>query len=392
MPVQLGKHFWPAFSFAQGLRIDYLSPTVYLTDLIIIGILINWLVEKVKSQKSKVKITSKNSKVLILFLCLLVFLLINCLFAQNQGAAFYLLIKIIEFVFLGIYIIQNHYQASRFSLPVSISVIYSSLFAVIQFLKQKSLGGIMYWLGERTFDAGTPGIAKAIINGQLVLRPYATFPHPNALAGFLLVGFILSFPYWWKRNRSFSFLYIILVVSAIFLSFSRSVWLAGILILVWIIGKKVFLSASLIIGLIFIFAFSQLSGSEAIFQRVDLNIAAIKMFQQSPILGVGLNNFIVRLPEFWNDSGQVLWYQAVHNIFLLVLAETGFVGLVLFLWLLFQTLKRIPASHFSLLASLSVILFLGLFDHYWLTLQSTQLLFTIVLGLSWSKPRLTRYN
>ena len=181
MPVQLGKHFWPAFSFVQGLRIDYLSPTVYLTDLIIIGILINWLVEKVKSQKSKVKITSKNSKVLILFLCLLVFLLINCLFAQNQGAAFYLLIKIIEFVFLGIYIIQNHYQASRFSLPVSISVIYSSLFAVIQFLKQKSLGGIMYWLGERTFDAGTPGIAKAIINGQLVLRPYATFPHPNAL-------------------------------------------------------------------------------------------------------------------------------------------------------------------------------------------------------------------
>src|SRR5438105_4334390 len=38
LPTQLGKHFWPEFSFVQGLRIDYLSPTLYVTDMLV-GIL-----------------------------------------------------------------------------------------------------------------------------------------------------------------------------------------------------------------------------------------------------------------------------------------------------------------------------------------------------------------
>ncbi|MBI1871877.1 hypothetical protein HYS10_00475, partial [Candidatus Collierbacteria bacterium] len=36
LPFQLGKHFWLSQSFVKGFRIDYLSPTFYLTDLFII--------------------------------------------------------------------------------------------------------------------------------------------------------------------------------------------------------------------------------------------------------------------------------------------------------------------------------------------------------------------
>src|ERR1035437_5543578 len=35
LPTQFGKHFWPNSSFVFGLRLDYLSPTVYLTDIFI---------------------------------------------------------------------------------------------------------------------------------------------------------------------------------------------------------------------------------------------------------------------------------------------------------------------------------------------------------------------
>src|SRR5579872_3631132 len=33
LPTQLGKHFWPDFTVVEGFRIDYLSPTLYFTDL-----------------------------------------------------------------------------------------------------------------------------------------------------------------------------------------------------------------------------------------------------------------------------------------------------------------------------------------------------------------------
>src|SRR3989344_6346282 len=36
LPTQLGRHFWPEFSFIYSLPIDYLSPTLYLWDLLVV--------------------------------------------------------------------------------------------------------------------------------------------------------------------------------------------------------------------------------------------------------------------------------------------------------------------------------------------------------------------
>ena len=35
LPTQLGKHFFLDFSYLSGVRVDYLAPTIYLTDTII---------------------------------------------------------------------------------------------------------------------------------------------------------------------------------------------------------------------------------------------------------------------------------------------------------------------------------------------------------------------
>ena len=59
---------------------------------------------------------------------------------------------------------------------------------------QHSLGGIFWFLGERTFTVDTPGIARfplclpSFFGCIEFLRSYATFPHPNVLAGYLAVG------------------------------------------------------------------------------------------------------------------------------------------------------------------------------------------------------------
>ncbi len=90
------------------------------------------------------------------------------------------------------------------------------------------------------------------------------------------------------------------------------------------------------------------------------------------------------MPEFLTVPVTVRFLQPVHNIFLLVAAEAGLVGLLIFLWFLTLTFrKQLGVGNWGLITSLLVILVLGMTDHYWLTLQQNQLLLAIVLGLSW---------
>jgi len=68
-------------------------------------------------------------------------------------------------------------------------------------------------------------------------------------------------------------------------------------------------------------------------------------------------------------------------------AETGILGLGLFLGILLLAVKKLVCSpvfnlKFRLLVSLLAILLTGLFDHYSLTLIQNQLIFVLVLSLS----------
>ncbi len=66
--------------------------------------------------------------------------------------------------------------------------------------------------------------------------------------------------------------------------------------------------------------------------RLELNDIALVMFDDHPVVGVGLNNFEVVLPRY--EANPVIFFgHPVHNLYLLVLAETGVIGLVGFLGL-----------------------------------------------------------
>lgn len=391
LPLQLGKHFWLDFSYVMGLRVDYLSPTIYLTDLLVLAILGLWAIEKISNIKNQTsKIDIKNLKLFFFLFLIFIFLLVNCFFARNQGAAFYKLLKILEFFALGFYAAKNYCLLFTIHWPLVIAVVYSSLLAIAQFVRQSSLNGIFWWLGERTFNAATPGIAKIEINGRLLMRPYATFSHPNALAGFVLVSFIFTLPFVFKKSKTFAVVYSLLVISCLALTFSRSVWLVGLLVAFWFLKSfspnySLLTGYCLLIALIVLLIKLPNFAEESLVQRMELNKISLQLIKQSPLTGVGLNNFVVRISEFWRQP--VLWLQPVHNIYLLVAAETGVVGLLIFLYFLLLTYKKIkkfPTPYKSIfLYVLISILLLGFFDHYWLTLQQNQLLLTILLGLIW---------
>lgn len=363
LPTQLGRHFWPQFSFVYSLPIDYLSPTFYFWD-ILVGLL--WVV----FISSKKHINRAALSFLYFFiLTQALSLLFNPLSVAGG------LIRLEQFVIsglFGVYIASlKKTEISKIFLPLSLAVLGESVLAVLQFLKGGSVG---FWvLGERTFSLSTPGIAKFDFYGREFLRPYGTFPHPNVLAGFLVITGILL------NKKIITFFTGLIVLLAV----SRTVIVAWIMSSFWLIKDK---SRILLICLILLALPILYTRFEAIFsydnisllRRESLTQQAINIFLKNPLFGVGLNNFIPYVSE-QVVAGPSRFLQPVHNIFLLALSETGIVGLVGLI-----SLIGYPLYKRKFLIAWASLIFLGLFDHYFLTLPQGYRLLFLIWGLSLS--------
>lgn len=423
LPTQLGKHFWPNVSLVTGIRIDYLSPIIYVTDVLLVLLCCSFVARQCKSfirskdKSQKAKLQFKSKKFFLMVLGFL-FFVSNIIFAQRPLVSLYGFIKLFEFGFLAFYLAKTIYynvQLQFISLLFSISALFESILAILQYLNQGSLNGLFYFFGERNFNGATPGIANVSINGSLILRPYATFPHPNVLAGYLLLTIVLVWSFALKSDKRW--MQIIGIVSlllssiALVLTFSRVtilLWAFFIVVLLFRLvfsnlktpKKRVGVLLIILIAIVSIsflplshdvvFRFAQTSLSEeSVTERTELLAASLTMIQKHPLLGVGLDNFIPALAPLQKPLPLNLYLQPVHNIFVLVAAETGFIGFVLFILFWSTTLLRIKKQKSGIRRTF-VVLFLiilvtGFFDHYWLTLQQGQLLFATVFGLSWIK-------
>lgn len=429
LPTQLGYHFWPTWAYVFGRRIDYLSPTLFLTDILIFFTVVPWVVHQImyrlmrnpKRQIPNFKQININNYQIIkkehaYVAIIIVFAGLNIFFAVNHFVAVYAWIKVAEFIFLGWYIVKTKPSIAVITTFFSIGVFYASALAIAQFFLQHSAGGMMWFLGERTFTIDTPGIARFHFcqpfteSCQLLLRPYAAFPHPNVLGGFLaavlpLVIFNFQFSCLagrqaisnqTKKFRIFNIMTIVLGMIALVFTFSRSAWMGiglGFGIAYFVISKKkktvliqktfapLFILLSTAFLVLFV-TFRPAGSDESVIVRNDLQNAAVKIWKSAPWFGSGLSNFLVRLPEVL-VSRQIYFLQPVHNIYLLLLSETGIVGIGVLLFLVFSFLKNKPflSNTAFFIPSLAAIIVIGFMDHYFLTLQQGQLLLTIFLAL-----------
>ena len=104
-------------------------------------------------------------------------------------------------------------------------------------------------------------------------------------------------------------------------------------------------------------------------------------------MGVGIGQFIPGMITKFKNLPAVA-YQPVHNIYLLIVSETGFLGLGAFLLFLFFVFWRfIHVADFKKLYTFSFLIFIfsflliGLFDHFLWTSQQGSLIFWMALAL-----------
>jgi len=358
LPTQLGKHFWPEFAFVSGVRSDYLAPTIYLTDLLLLAFpfLINW-------KQFRPKFTYLG-----LSLCL--FLILNFFLAPQKwlwGYRFWQYLKIAGIAYLFWHSTTKERQV--FLHGSVLGAIYSLILVVLQLAHQSSLQGGWYFLGERAFTLLTPGVATVSLVGQRILRAYGSFSHPNTLAAFYLALttlLIANRRYWPIALTvplilfSFSKFAILLLALFLFLTLLKQkstcplCWLGKILLGIWLVA----------------FTFLYQGAPQSLGERVLSSQSTVQFIFKNP-LGTGLGNYLAPLlpPRL----------QPVHNIWLLLTLELGLLAWPWLIYLGSKLVKQIKSRPNWLLTG--VLIFLtGCFDHYWLTQVQTQAMLGVLVG------------
>lgn len=390
IPIQLGKHFWPFFAYVQGIRVDYISPTLYLSDILLLLL----FVFSIRRLRKRIYQVLKKRITIVFFLIITV----STLSALSPISALYGILSFLKIFFFAFYVAQS-IKEEKFNLIAALVLggVCEVAILFFQFFSQASLGGIFYYLGERTFSASTPSIALFPFNQTLLLRPYGTFPHPNVAAFYLFIGFlIVLFSLDFKKRYQLYFKICILTILffGVSITFSRVISILLVLaVLIWLfLALKVFKSrirkASfwLIIFIVFLFFSYPRFGQSFIKDlslRIDLIKISLEIFLKNPIMGVGLNNFFYHEIEFQKSLTPTL-LQPVHNIYLLILVQLGIAGFAVSLAFIESTFASVRHNLPLLIIFLSTFL-VGVFDHYLLTLQQGQILLGLVIGLCYSK-------
>lgn len=398
IPFQVGKHFWPEFSFVNGIRVDYLSPTLYLSDILFIFLFLF----SIKSLYGPCLLILKKP---LVGLTLSIFLL-GSIFSMHFEAVFYFIIKFLEFLYIGIFV---SYKLNKKNLSIAIwslccGAVTEAVIMFLQFIYQSSLGGWIYYLGERTFTSSTIGISTFRWGETMLLRPYGTFPHPNVAAFYFFFCFTL-FLFLTVKSKNFTRLkkiILCILLLGIVLSFSRVVILLTIFVIFYsfftvkIRNRKFFIGYYLACSLVLLSILLQrleFSFLRDIYFRLDLIKIAFLVFLKNPIFGVGLGNFYYHEILFQRNITPTL-LQPVHNIYLLWMVQTGLAGGILMFIFLKKVISRAMVffrENNRMKTSVALVVFgtilIGIFDHYLITLQQGQVMLALLLGLTFSRAK-----
>ena len=344
LPFQLGLHFWPSWSYVSGFRIDYLSPTLYLTDLLILLYLLTAL--------------RHRPPYLLLFLFFAPF---NILISLSPLIALSSFLHWLLYYLLFVTLLKEDNLLAKIKTPLLLSASLIIFLEIAQLLNQASIGGPFYYLGERTFNFGSPNIAKL---GPLV-RPYSTFSHPNSLAGYLLMVSLII-----PRFRK-------LIYLGVLFTFSKAAVLALLFLHLPRLCKPIMITSLLIslTPLIFNFFPVPFIPSSSLLSRLYMGPLDFKLLSQHLLLGVGLNNYILALSNVLPPSHQILSsLQPIHSVPLLIATELGVPGIILMFYL-FQKFLTLNSKFLILLAITASV------DHYWWTLPQNKLILVLILAI-----------
>lgn len=379
---------------------DFTDFLLYASDIALIATLVLWLLALlVKPQPVQVGPVFIGVPLVGLLLTGLV----STFTSVDVPLSIYHFIRLILLGGFYLYILNEITSLSQLAIPVALQLLLQSLVGVAQYLSQRSIG--LQALGEWELDPAWSGVSVVWAEGVRALRAYGLADHPNLLAG-SLVFCLLLLSGWLVRSAARRNPPIVIIFAlglvAVFLTFSRSAWLAlGAGMLLFAFGLRrtrqgqaltawlVLAAAGLILLLPFLWqnasflgvrlnvgdSFTQITIEQrSISERRELLNAANQIFTQNAFSGVGLGAFPSALREVRPDVPYD--YQPPHFGLLAAAAETGLFGALFYFLLLVSPWLAIWLNHrriefsptfLAACSALAAITIISLFDYYpWL--------------------------
>ncbi len=400
----------------NGFTWEYGRFSLYATQIILWLVLFGYFFWLVKSKKffHGGGFNLKSQPALIYWLIFLFVLIcgLSVFWSLSDSLAYYRWLVLAQATATMSMLLVFSFDYKKIAIAFVLSGVCQSLFAIWQFFSQ--LVPASKWLGLALHIPSMSGAIVLQTDSGRWLRAYGSFPHPNILGGFLNISFwfLLYLAYQAKtvKQRLFILFSLVLIISGLFFSFSRSAWISFvfgfILFFIWVVIKNnreirnVFFKIALLVillslalGLVFSEAFlSRVSGDQdlkaaSITSRIVFLNQAKTLIGDSPFLGNGIGNYTLGVFQKINPAWAGYLYQPVHNVYVLILAEVGLAGFLpffSFLVLLFlaSTKKISQVENIIFLVCLISILVIGLFDHYFWTIETGVILFWLIVGLN----------
>lgn len=288
-------------------------------------------------------------------------MLLNCLGRGCDGASVIrLLLVALHLAWIYLYVVNE--KADVFWIVVSV-ITFQSVVAVGQFTGQSDLG--LSLLGESRLDPLVSGVSVVMRGPERWLRAYGFAVHPNVLAGTLVTMLLLLIllmgrvagPRRWAAAAVF-----LLGLAAMLTTLSRWAFvclLVGLAINILPLLRQTkrrrrpalsplaaaTTGAALLITLLFLGLYGDaVTGravnldtpveSRSLWERERDTSISLKVVKANPLSGVGIGNYVVTARAY--DA----WAETVHVMPLLLAAELGLGGALVWLWLLLAPVLR----------------------------------------------------
>lgn len=386
--------------FVNGAKWEYGTLGMYGTEMlgwVLVVLFMAWYVFRLKNSEFRIQNFSW-SRDRIFVLSVLLFILYSLLlsfFAFDSSLAVQHTERILLGFLLFFLFTIGPVDPMRALWAVVLGSVPVSMLGLWQFFSQSTFASSVLGLSQYAVqDAGTSIIASDHIGRWL--RAYGSFSHPNVFGGYLalvLMSALLLYRTSGRWGRVVLHATVALQTGALFFTFSRSAWIAsGVGVFVYLFTNFCKGNSSLLfrkgeghlsaiypliscVSVFMLCAFiyfplvqTRMSGASvnevaSITERVDGYGQARQLFQNNVWFGIGPGQYTRALiAEYPDNPGW--WYQPVHVVPVLMLAEVGFVGLMLLLFVC-VSFVRLRTSDF--IRSLLFVLYclpLLLLDHY----------------------------
>lgn len=356
----------------------------------------------------------RKSNLVIMIFLFLIFAGCSMFWSDDRLVAFFAWIRLCEGVFLFTLFRNTSLKWSWLVGAWITAAVIQSTLGIWQFLIQEVPANS--WLGIAAHDPATLGDAVVEAGDRRWLRAYGAFPHPNIFGAYLSMSMLWCAHALCHAQKKRHWLLVIaasqFILGALLVTFSRGAWLAVLAaaLCACVVGIKkhgggiknffapvvhpgvLLMLASAITISMFTFTFfdevkvrtgfteSHLE-MQSVSERIDSVTRATPFFAHTWLAGTGIGNFTNALFRFEQAQRTVHeWYtyQPIHNVFAMVFAELGIIGLTLLVFVGFLFLRRMPVFGYPFLGAMAVF---SLFDHFLWTVPFGIFMAAILLGM-----------